>query len=287
MITTVDCLPCMLRQAIDAARLTGRPEAQLQKFAADVLAEMAGMDPATCPPTYAAHLHKMVRERLNCADPYLQIKAKSNQLAQSVIPAAHKLISESNSPFEAAVRLAIGGNIIDYGATTGPNDEKVLHTLRTVAEAELPQGAVEGFEKAVLEAKSILYLGDNAGEIFFDRELIALMPTNKVTFAVRGGPIINDVTREDAELAGITQLVEVIDNGYYGPGCDLELCSDEFQQAFANADLVVSKGQGNLETLYDAPGHIAFLFMVKCPVVSQMVGRPVGSMQLMMRDTRQ
>ncbi len=281
MITTVDCLPCMLRQAIDAARMTGQPEERLQTFATEILAEMTKMDPSQAPPTYAAHLHRMVRERLRCPDPFADIKAQSNALVQSVIPAVQRLIRESASPFETAVRLAIGGNIIDYGATSGPDDEKILQTLRDVVNAPLPSGAIARFEQAIAEAESIFYIGDNAGEIFFDRELIALMPTEKITFSVRGGPILNDVTMADAELAGITSLVPVIDNGFDGPGCDLPYCSEAFQKAFAEADLVISKGQGNLETLHDAPGQIAFLFMVKCPVVSRMVKLPLGSLQLM------
>lgn len=282
MITTVDCLPCMLRQTIDAARLTGQPESRLHQFATQVLEEMRQMDPSQAPPTYAAHLHRMVREQLDCSDPFLAAKQQSNQLAQSVIPAARKLIQQSTSPFETAVRLAIGGNIIDYGATTGPDDEKVLQTLRDVIEAPLPNEALTRFKQAVADARSILYIGDNAGEVFFDRELIALMPTDKITFSVRGGPILNDITMADAELAGITDLVKVIDNGFDGPGCDLPHCSEEFRQTFRSADLIISKGQGNLETLHDAPGQIAFLFIVKCPVVSRMVDVPMGSMQLLL-----
>lgn len=284
MITTVDCLPCMLRQAIDAARLTGQSEERLQEFSTQILSEMIHMDPAQAPPTYAAHLHRMVRHRLKCSDPFAEVKAQSNRLAQSVIPAARRLIQQSSSPFETAVRLAIGGNIIDYGATTGPEDAHVLQTLRHVIDAPLPVGVIARFEQAVKSANRILYIGDNAGEVFFDRELIALMPTEKLTFSVRGGAILNDITMADAELAGITQLVEVIDNGFDGPGCDLPHCSETFRRAFAEADLIISKGQGNLETLHDVSAPIAFLFMVKCPVVSRMVGLPIGSLQLMLSE---
>ena len=127
------------------------------------------------------------------------------------------------------------------------------------------------------EAKDILYLGDNAGEIVFDRLFIEQMPHEKVTYVVRGEPIINDVTIEDAREVDMFDLVDVIDNGSDAPGTILETCSHEFQQRFASSDLVIAKGQGNYETLSDVNKRIFFLLQVKCPVIAKDIGFEVGS----------
>jgi len=132
----------------------------------------------------------------------------------------------------------------------------------------------------VIGAKSILYLADNAGEIVFDRLLIEQLPRERVTVAVRGAPILNDVTWVDATTVGVDTLVKVIDNGSDAPGTVLADCSDAFQKQFAEADLIISKGQGNFETLSDSPENIFFLFKAKCPVVADQVGCPVGTQVL-------
>jgi uncharacterized protein with ATP-grasp and redox domains len=138
----------------------------------------------------------------------------------------------------------------------------------------------EDFGKAVNESESILYLADNAGEIVFDRLLIEQMPTEKVTVAVKGSPVINDATIEDAIHAGLPQIVDVIENGSDAPGTILENCSQAFRDHFAKADLVVAKGQGNYETLSDVNKNIFFILKAKCPVISRNIGCEVGEMIL-------
>jgi len=136
------------------------------------------------------------------------------------------------------------------------------------------------FSRAIAAAERILYLADNAGEIVFDRLLIERLPTEKVTVAVRGLPVINDATLIDAEYAGITELVEVIDNGSDAPGTILEDCSEAFLERFHAADLIISKGQGNYETLSQVHKDIYFLLKVKCPVVARDVGCQMNSLVL-------
>jgi uncharacterized protein with ATP-grasp and redox domains len=139
--------------------------------------------------------------------------------------------------------------------------------------------------KRIERAERILYLADNTGEIVLDRLLIERLPTDRVTVAVRGAPIINDATLEDAEYAGITDIVPVISNGAAAPGTVLSMCSETFVEHFDAADLIISKGQGNFETLEgrsDRP--IAFLFRVKCNVVRRLSGYPVGSHVVLCTD---
>jgi uncharacterized protein with ATP-grasp and redox domains len=142
------------------------------------------------------------------------------------------------------------------------------------------RGDIEAFRKRAASAADILYLADNAGEIVLDRLLIESLGPERVTVAVRGHPVINDATLEDARTAGLTDLVTVLANGSATPGTVLDGCSDEFRQRFERADLVISKGQGNYETLNEVARDIFFLFKVKCPVVAKMTRLPLGAQAL-------
>ena len=139
---------------------------------------------------------------------------------------------------------------------------------------------MEEFRRAVRRATRILYIADNAGEIVFDKLVLEMLPREKVTVAVRGKPVLNDATREDAEAVGVTDLVEVIDTGSDAPGILLEDCSPEFQAAFREADLVLAKGQGNLESLLQGPKEVFFLLRVKCEIVGRQLGRQTGDLVL-------
>ncbi|NQU08240.1 MAG: DUF89 family protein, partial [Candidatus Abyssubacteria bacterium] len=137
---------------------------------------------------------------------------------------------------------------------------------------------VEDLFRAAAGAEHILYLADNAGEIVFDRLLLEALPVEKITVAVRGAPVINDATMEDAETAGIPQIAPVIANGSDAPGTLVEECSEEFRSCFNVADLIIAKGQGNYETLSDARKHIFFLLSVKCQLIAADISAPVGAL---------
>ena len=140
-------------------------------------------------------------------------------------------------------------------------------------------GSTEALRRAVEGAIDILYLGDNTGEIVFDRLLVEQMGRRKTTFVVRGAPVINDATREDAETVGMTKLVPVIDNGSDAPGTILASCSPAFRRRFAAADLIIAKGQGNYETLSDTDhGRIWFVLKAKCPVIADHLGCATGDL---------
>jgi damage-control phosphatase, subfamily I len=174
------------------------------------------------------------------------------------------------------VRLAIAGNIIDFGILTVSENrvEEMVHSCLT---CDIDKLAIGRLRQEAAKARRILYLCDNAGEIVFDTLLIEQLPMQKVTAVVKGGPIINDALMEDARSVGLCDMVEVIDNGSAAPGTLLDLCSSDFGRRFAEADLVISKGQGNFETLEGTDKNIFFLFTVKCNVVSEFLKKPFGS----------
>jgi len=238
------------------------------------------MDLSQSPPAMAQRIHRFIREITGVSDPYLDVKNRFNTLALEMYPDLRQRTDTSTDPVETAVRLAIAGNIIDFGVNSAVEPSQVERTIKESLTDPLDKDSLETFKHAIAQAEKILYLGDNAGEIVFDRLLIEQLPCEKTTFAVRGGPILNDVVREDARVAGITDLVEVIDNGSDAPGTILESCSEAFRRRFDESDLIIAKGQGNYETLSDVDKNIFFLVRPKCGVLARHLGREIGSLVL-------
>jgi len=276
MKTGLDCIPCLVRQVLEAARFVSDDPDVHERIIRDVLRETAVMDLAQSPPVVAQNIHRQLRDITGVADAYRTIKNQFNQMALDMLPELSAKIEHSANPLGMALRLAIAGNVIDLGVNGGITEEQARRAIADTL-TEPFHGDVEAFCDAISEAQNILYLADNAGEIVFDRLLIEQLPTERVTVAVRGGPILNDATMVDAETAGLHELVEVIENGSDAPGTILTDCSEDFRRRFAQADLVIAKGQGNFETLSDETADIYFLFKVKCPVIANHVGLPVGT----------
>jgi len=279
MKTALDCIPCFVRQGLEAVRLATEDSAIHHQILRDVLTLGCTLDLSQPPPAVGAQIHRRIRELVKQDDPYRTAKAKFNGMALELLPELREKLRTADYPFEMAVRLAIAGNIIDLGVKSGLSEQDVLHAIDCVLDSPF-SGNVDQFRSAIADAESILYLTDNAGEIVLDRLLIEYLPKDRTTVAVRGKPIINDATRHDARAAGIDQLVEVIDNGSDIPGTILSQCSGEFIRRFRAADLIIAKGQGNYETLCDENYPIFFLFKVKCPVIAARTGFDVGT-QLM------
>ena len=160
------------------------------------------------------------------------------------------------------------------------SESEVKKTINDSLSGYLNPKQVQIFKNAVIEAEKILYLADNAGEIVFDHLLIEQLPIEKITVVVKGSPVINDATIDDANVVGLGRIVEVIDNGSDGPGTILETCSQNFRDRFEGADLIIAKGQGNYETLSDIDKNIFFLLKAKCPVIARDLGCQVGKMIL-------
>jgi uncharacterized protein with ATP-grasp and redox domains len=222
----------------------------------------------------------LIRKLIGNTDPYRELKQRFNRLALELCAELEERVGTSEDPLETAVRLAIAGNIIDLGVKTSIKESDIERIIRDCLTADFDSRQVEEFRNAVSRAEKILYLADNAGEIVFDRLLIEQLPAEKVTVVVKGSPVINDATMEDAEFAGLTEMLEVIDNGSDAPGTILESCSQAFRNHFAEADLVIAKGQGNYETLSDVNKSIFFILKAKCPVIARDLGCEVGEMIL-------
>lgn len=280
----LDCIPCLLRQTLDSARAVTDDPVIHEKIMREVLAWCATVDLSESSPVISSRIHRRLRELTGVDDPFAEAKAEQNQMALNLLPQVEKALAEADDPLELSVRLAIAGNIIDLGVKGSVEKEDVHDSIRKALECGV-DGDFEEFRAAVESAESILYLADNAGEIVFDRLLLERLPREKITLAVRGRPVLNDVTMSDAIQCGLPELVKVIDNGSDAPGTVLSECSAEFRELFANADMIISKGQGNYETLSKVDANIFFLFKVKCEMVAVQSGLKMAS-QVLMRQQR-
>jgi uncharacterized protein with ATP-grasp and redox domains len=280
MQTYLDCVPCFVRQVLDSVKMTTDDEQIHEKVLREALRLASKMDLHQSPPAMAQKIHRFIRELTGVQNPYLQVKDRFNKLALNMYPDMKERIETSTDPFETAVRLAIAGNIIDLGVKSGLAESQVERTITRSLTESLDMEALEEFRNATAQAKDILYLGDNAGEIVFDRLLIEQLPCKNITFVVKASPIINDATMRDAEMTGLTDTVSVIDNGSDAPGTILQSCSQEFRRRFNEADLVIAKGQGNYETLSDTDKNMFFVLKAKCPVIAQHLDCEIGCLVL-------
>ena len=276
----LDCIPCFVRQALDSAKLATNDEQIHEKVVREVLRLAADLDMSQSPPVIGQQIHRLIRSLVGSDDPYYRIKKQFNSLALKLYPDLRKQIISSNDPLETAIRLAIAGNIIDFGVKSTLSESEVKKTINDSLSDYLASEQVQNFKNAVIEAEEILYLADNAGEIVFDHLLIEQLPIEKITVVVKGSPVINDATIDDANVVGLSRIVEVIDNGSDGPGTILETCSQTFRNRFEDADLIIAKGQGNYETLSEADKNIFFILKAKCPVIARDIGCEVGEMIL-------
>ncbi len=280
MNTHLDCLPCFLRQSLEAARSVTSDIDVHERIMRDVLRMTADMNLDRPPPILAQVVHRRLRELMGGRDPYLAAKTRFNRLALAALTELRKTVRAACDPLRTAARLAVAANAIDMGVSSNLTEADVLSALRGLPKEE-PHGDWSKFLAAAAQAKDILYLADNAGEIAVDRLAIEVLGPGRITLAVRGGPVLNDATMQDARQVGLHEIVPVIDNGSDAPGTLLDDCSPAFLQRFDRADLIISKGQGNFESLSGARDNIAFWFKVKCPVVAGPLGLPLGTHALL------
>ena len=278
MKTYLECIPCFVRQATEAVQLATSCEEKQVEFIQKLLEEISQFDLSLPPPHIGQKIHRLIKETTGNTDPYQKIKERINREALALLPHLRQKIKESDDPFEMAVRYSIAGNIMDSAAKGAIGTEEIERDILDATSPPLDKEEVAHLKEEITKAKSILFLGDNAGEIVLDRLLIEKMPREKITYVVRGAPTINDATFEDARASGITELATVIDNGSDAPGTILGDCSEDFQRRFWRSDLIISKGQGNYESLSDVRHNIFFLFKVKCHVVEKEIRLPVGSL---------
>lgn len=280
----LDCYTCFVKQMVSTVGLFWKNEDEADAVMREVLlATSAGLSNSHKDMSAietAGLIQKIIRDMLGSDDPYKKIKWMSNDLVMKWYPDLQRRVARSTSPFEIAVRMAIAGNIIDFGLNGQLTSSEVEATLEKSMTAHIDREQVSQLQESVRSAENILYITDNAGEIVFDKLLIEQLPLDRVVVGVRGGMVLNDATREDAEQVGLTDMVRVVGSGAGIPGTVYERCSPEFQKLMRGADLIIAKGQGNFESLNESGFPVVFLFLVKCPVVAKSFNLPERTLMI-------
>ncbi len=272
----LECVACTINQGLRTARYsTADPEAQARVMRA-MLAELAATDLSLTPVELGHLAQKVAARETGCADPYRQVRQRSNVDALRLYPQLRGIVRASQDPLQTAVKIAIAGNIIDLGAVG--EDFDVATTIDRVLGRPFARDDFARFSQAVDQAASILYLADNAGEIVFDRVLMEELPGRRLTVAVKAEPFINDAMLADAEQVGLGEIAEVIEAPVY-PASNPSLA-----RPWREADVIVSKGQANYEAYNEAEGPLFFLVLAKCDFVGLSVGVAKGEMMLLARN---
>ncbi len=275
------CVRCIISQMVELIKILRLNKEAQERLMREVLKVLSVESYDVTSPELAEKVYDLVRQLTGREDPYAEIKREENRRAQEMVAPFRERLEELS--LEDVLKLSVLGNSMDYGTEARFDVERELEELKR---ASLPSQVLGEFEKELQENRKLLIIGDNAGEIVFDKLLVEYLRMRygvETTYAVRGGPIINDATMEDALQVGMDKVAKVITTGQNIAGLVLERASEEIKKAIREIPLVLSKGQGNFETLEDKGLDIYFLFRVKCPVVGAYLKKRVGEMVFIRR----
>lgn len=278
-----ECVPCLFKIALDNMVTHNIPQRHHRRLLARYAEILFSLPDGITAPEVTAVIARLI-DGYNHGrrDAYRDEKRRSTKLALAVCPDLKKQLAKAPDPLRLALKLSMAGNIIDSGIN--PN----LDVKAEIAKLAEP-GAYEDrifmdyrqLRAALKKARTVLFVGDNAGETVFDRllieEILRLYPRIKATYAVRAFPTLNDALVQDAVEAGLHEVADIITSGSDFPGTSLQASTRQFRQAFYAADVVISKGQGNYESLTDSDRDIFFMLMLKCPVVARHARLKIGS----------
>ncbi|OKY78738.1 MAG: putative ATP-grasp domain fused to redox center [Candidatus Methanohalarchaeum thermophilum] len=282
MEVNLDCIPCFQRQALQAARFITKDECTQEEILREVMSELMSTEWNTDPPKMSLAVHSIVREKVDSNDPYSKVKKRDNDIAMEKYDDLKNLIEEANDSFETAVRLAIAGNIIDFGAN---EDFDLDETIDEVLEQKFSIDDSKKLRQKLEKGSTIVYLVDNCGEIVLDKlfleTILQMFDIKKISIGVKGGPIINDATKEDALYVGLDKLdpVEFFEVSNGEPRTGPERGSEELKRILNKGDVIISKGQGNYEGLSEI-SDIFFLLMAKCSIIAEKLDAEEGDIIL-------
>ncbi|UCE42000.1 MAG: DUF89 family protein [Candidatus Aminicenantes bacterium] len=277
MRTYLDCYPCFFHQIIGTSRMMNVDEQTIRDILVAFGQSLPRIHAEAIPPEIGREAYRLISEKTGILDPYAKLKKECTQQALSFYPKLKERVASSQDRLLEAVRIAIAGNVIDFGANADFDLDKDLAVLLS---QPLAINHYRAFCHVLKRARKILFIADNAGETVFDRILIEELE-KQVVYAVREKPIINDALYQDALDAGIDKIAEIVSSGTDAPGTILNLCSDHFLEIYRSVDLIISKGQGNYEGLSDETRPVFFLLKAKCAVIARDIGVKQGGLILM------
>jgi uncharacterized protein with ATP-grasp and redox domains len=265
----LDCLPCILRQVLEASRMaTDRQELQagIMEESMEILSDYKKYGNS---PALVKAMHQAVKRRTGVQDPYQAVKWRDLHAAREAYPALKQFLQTKDQELYWALKIAATGNIIDSAIYS---DLYFLDCMEAELSKPFAVCDLDCLKEQLKTAKKLLIIGDNAGETVFDRLLAERLSEYDITYAVRAEPIINDATTQDAYESGLNDYAAIITTGSGAPGAVLDDCSDEFLNVFYGADIVISKGQGNFEALSGCDRPVFFLLKAKCSMVARRLG---------------
>ncbi len=268
-----ECIPCIMRQALETGKIATddlNKQGEALKRVAELLSDINFQN---TPLAVSHKAQRIVRKITSVNDPYEDLKRKSNRKAMDMYPKLKKKVTTSEDTFYTASKLAVAGNVIDVG----PGHEfEIEETIERVLDLDFSVNHYDRLKEDVENADEVFYLADNAGEIVLDRIFLEEMDGKEITLFVRSGPVLNDVTVEDAKSVGLDEISEIrtIKNGEQVAGLD-EISGDFFDK-LKEADVVISKGQGNYEAFSEVDANIFYILMAKCPLVARDIGVEEG-----------
>ncbi len=286
MKATLDCLECIARQALRAARVATDDTETQRRILDETVARIPAMDLSDSPAALSMTAYQLSAAHSGKEDPYKDLKRAQNEIALSLEDAMRTRIHESADPLATALHLAAAGNVIDLGIL----ETHEIDIVKVVEEVLHERFAVDHSARLRADLESctdLLYLLDNAGEIVFDKLLIeVLQQYTPVTAVVKGAPMLNDVVMEDAELVGLTTVCPVIDNGGAFIGSPLNQVPQSFLDRMAQAQIIIGKGQGNYETIDDFEGNVYLILRAKCEIIAKHMGVKYGQVALISTQQR-
>ena len=281
MKTHLECLPCLSNNAVVIAKKSTQDPAVRKQIVQTSMKMLAESDMQYSPTWYAAKIMDIALQLTGGAqdDPYREEKDKSIALANRLLKELGSIPEYDPDSFESRLRLAIAGNILDFGIFSDLDLREALQIIRKAFTAPIDREAMLKLQKRIESAHKILYVLDNCGEGSFDRVFMELFK-DKVTVGVRGRNSLNGVTRRELAESGYGPEIPIVDNGSNIPGSMIGSVPEPFLNAMKSADLIIAKGQGNFETMDDIPYPASFLFLAKCQVVCGRLNAEPKSIQI-------
>lgn len=267
MKLSADCIACLVtRQWEQISKFDDEPAKAA--YMRDVLRTVADAGIDDSAPVVVAAITRLHRNCFGDSDDFDIIKAEYNARLLQLEQDLSGRIARSGDPLASAVKLARAGNYIDFGAMGRIEDSKLLALIGRAESEELDAETYRAFAHDLETARSLVYLTDNCGEIVLDKLLIRTIqqryPRIQITAVVRGAPVLNDATQADASAVGMPDVCEVLGNGTDIGGTQLDRINAESKERITGADIVLSKGQGNFETLHGCGLNVYYLFLCKC-----------------------
>ncbi|MEE0902746.1 MAG: ARMT1-like domain-containing protein [Methanobrevibacter sp.] len=283
MKISYECGPCFLRQAKEALDLSTDDEILKMEVMEEIFKYLSqNFTLGTNSNSTGSSMHALIKQRTGCNDPYYREKIESNNIALKYMDDVKKILEEDDS-LENYVKIAIIGNILDFGAFT--LDDDIESVIKDSLKKELTVKDIEEFENSLKENDKVLYLVDNTGEIVFDKLLLSKIKEYDldITIAVKSEPILNDACMAEALDAGLDEFGEIVEIGAGTVGYVDSKISDEFREIFDSHSFIISKGMGNYEGLTEidlSSKDIYFLLCAKCNTISRDIGVNLHDMLL-------